>query len=191
MKISGSQVSAKLVMRLQRLGPFSFMTGAVTMGLCGWTLVADFEAPGVRGVIPPFSGALPRAHALAFGAHVWACVAALAVDAGASSASVVSRATAARERVLPGECETTAVIQCSHRHSAPGALPLPGAFVRALLHPLEPRVRARAPADLGALPAVDQDHVGGEVVRATQQRGADAAGVDRSAERLEVAYAGC
>src|SRR6185369_7183473 len=54
-----------------------------------------------------------------------------------------------------------------------------------LLDPLEPRVRAVAAADLRGGLAVGQDDVAGEVVRAADQRRADAVGVNRDALLLE------
>ena len=46
---------------------------------------------------------------------------------------------------------------------------------------------ARSPPDLGARPAVEQHDVGGEVVLAADQRGADAVGVDGDVGGLELA----
>src|ERR1700721_2233395 len=54
-----------------------------------------------------------------------------------------------------------------------------------LLDRLEPRVRAQLAADLARRAAIELDHVGGEVEGAADQRGADAVGVDRGADRLE------
>src|SRR4051794_24697708 len=116
MKIRGSQVSMKLVMRLHRLGPGVFVTRVETFGLAGWAVLF------ATGLIPPFAGAL-LAQVLAFGAHFWAGAAALAAETGARRARESSTPAAARARVLAGGCETTAVIQGSHRHSPGRALP--------------------------------------------------------------------
>src|SRR5437773_469368 len=115
MKISGSQVSAKLVMRLQRLGPGVFATTVETLGLVGCRLSpVGWVVLFATGTIPPLAGALV-AQVLVSGGHFCSGVAARAAVAGASSASESRRAAAARGRILPGGCETTAVIQCSHR----------------------------------------------------------------------------
>src|SRR5688500_19721686 len=54
-----------------------------------------------------------------------------------------------------------------------------------LLHPLQPPAGHLLAAHLGAGQAVHPHHVGGEVVRALQQRGADPVGVHRHPRPLE------
>jgi hypothetical protein len=70
------------------------------------------------------------------------------------------------------------VLRCLHIAS-PRSRAIFGSF-----HALEPRVRPVAAAHLGAVLAVHHHDVGGEVVRAAQQGGADPVGVDGRAEPL-------
>src|SRR5438477_10317880 len=53
------------------------------------------------------------------------------------------------------------------------------------IHDLQPRIYPQMAPYLRAGPAIDDNDVGGEVVGAPDQRGADAVGVDRDALALE------
>src|SRR3954447_1369878 len=174
MKINGSQVSMKLVMRLQRPGPF-----VTILGGCGCAGLTAFLGLLATGAIPPFAVGF-LAQALAPGTQLcFVGAAACATVAGTSRDSATSSVANARGRVLARGFETTAVIRYPHRHAASGAL----------VHALKAGVGPPATSPLGALTAVDQDHVGREVVRAVQQRRAHTVGVDRRLERLELADA--
>jgi len=112
MKISGSQVSAKPVKRLQRLGPSleTLVDVVVVVLAAGVFDGCDFDPGFSSGLKPPFAG-LFGSQTLVCGGHFSVDGAAARAVAGATRASESSSAVARRGSVLPGECETTAVIR--------------------------------------------------------------------------------
>src|SRR4051794_35479047 len=117
MKINGSQVSMKLVMRLQRPGPL-----VTILGGCGCAGLTAFLGLLATGAIPPFAAGF-LAQALAPGTQLcFVGAAACATAAGTSRDSATSSVANARGRVLARGFETTAVIRYPHRHAASGAL---------------------------------------------------------------------